>query len=113
VQLHLAATDLLALPYSAVQNSSAALLGLSFDRPVLVPDLGAMAELRDEVGNEWVRLFAGALTPQELGDAIAWARSGRRAATAPLDAYSWPEIAERTVAAYCAALADRRVEVAG
>ena len=113
VQLHLAAADLVALPYTSVQNSSAALLALSFDRPVLARDLGALAELRSAVGADWVRLFDGPLTPGELAEALAWARSGARTPTAPLGAFSWPEIADRTVAAYRAALSDRRAPVPG
>ena len=113
VQLHLGAADLVALPYTTVQNSSAALLALSFDRPVLVPDIGALAELRSHVGADWVRLFAAPLTPEALAEALAWARSDGRGPTAPLGAFSWPEIAERTVAAYRAALADRRASVPG
>jgi beta-1,4-mannosyltransferase len=113
VQLHLTAADLVALPYTAVQNSSAALLALSFDRPVLVPAIGAMAELRSEVGADWVRLFPGALTPGDLADGLAWARSPERSTSAPLDAFSWPEIAGRTVAAYRAVLAGRWAEVPG
>jgi glycosyltransferase involved in cell wall biosynthesis len=112
VQLALVAADLVALPYTAVQNSSTALLALSFDRPVLVPDRGAMAELRGAVGGDWVRLFGGPLTPAALEGALTWAAEGRPGG-APLDAFSWPDVAARTVAAYRAALADRRVGVPG
>lgn len=113
VQHHVVAADLVALPYTAVQNSSAALLALSFDRPVLVPELGAMAELRNAVGADWVRLFPGPLTPGELAAAMAWAREGGRGPTAPLDAFAWDDVAAGTVAAYRAALDDRRVGVSG
>jgi beta-1,4-mannosyltransferase len=111
VQLPLLAADLVALPYTAIQNSASALLALSFDRPILVPHLGAMAELRSTVGPDWVRLFTGTLTSRDLAAAVAWACSTARAATAPLEAFSWPDIAARTVDAYRAALGERREQV--
>ena len=46
----LAAADLIVLPYRRIQNSGSAILALSANRPVLVPDLGAMRELQDDVG---------------------------------------------------------------
>ena len=112
VQLPLVAADLVALPYTAVQNSSTALLALSFDRPVLVRDRGAMAELRGAVGPSWVRLVGGELTAAELDEALSWAGQPRHGG-APLGAFSWPEVGARTVAAYRATLARRRVEVPG
>jgi beta-1,4-mannosyltransferase len=45
VQYYLRAADLVALPFTDITNSGSALLALSFDRPVLVPRLGAMGEL--------------------------------------------------------------------
>lgn len=99
LQLYLNAADLVALPYREVLNSGSALLALSFDRPVLVPDRGAMAELRRAVGEAWVRTYKGALTARELAAALAWARAPRPAARAPLDALAWPAVAARLLAA--------------
>ncbi|HET9986741.1 MAG TPA: glycosyltransferase [Longimicrobiales bacterium] len=99
VQLHLNAADLVALPYREVLNSGSALLALSFDRPVLVPDRGAMAELRQLVGGAWVRTYEGELSAGELAAALAWARTPRPTARAPLDALDWPVLAARLKAA--------------
>jgi beta-1,4-mannosyltransferase len=103
VQLYLRAADLVVLPFTDITNSASALLALSFDRPVLVPSLGAMGELQDLVGPDWVRTYCGDLTPAVLSDAITWA--GQRAeATPDLDALDWLAIARRTLSLYQTAI---------
>jgi glycosyltransferase involved in cell wall biosynthesis len=94
------AADLVALPYDELLNSGAALLALSLDRPVLVPDRGAMADLRLLVGADWVHLFSGALTPERLERALTVAASDPPRAPAPLDAFAPAEVARATLAAY-------------
>ncbi|MFB6247298.1 MAG: glycosyltransferase family 4 protein [Salinibacter sp.] len=96
----LAAADLVVLPYEDILHSGTALLALSFDRPVLVPAEGAMSELQEQVGAEWVYIFDGALRPDTLRKALHAAKSDRRADRAPLDDLSWPPLAEDTVALY-------------
>lgn len=96
----LAAADLVVLPYSRIQNSGSAILALSADRPVLVPDLGALGELRELVGDDWVRLFDGELDGADLAAALAWATSEGRPARADLSALDWDGIAAATVSAY-------------
>jgi glycosyltransferase involved in cell wall biosynthesis len=99
VQLFLNAADLLVFPYRDILNSGSALLGLSFDRPVLVPNLGAMAELQHVVGLDWVKTYDGELSPAALTDALAWARMPR-APHAPLQPFDWTVIAEHTRTAF-------------
>jgi glycosyltransferase involved in cell wall biosynthesis len=95
VQL-LSAADLVALPYEAIMHSGTALLALSFDRPVLMPDRGAMAELQERVGSEWMRTYTGKFTRDVLTDAVAWAETDDRSARAPLDDLDWPLLARQT-----------------
>lgn len=104
VQRFLRASDLVVLPFTDITNSGSALLALSFDRPVLVPGRGAMGELRALVGDDWVRTYAGELTPAILDQAIEWALAARPQAPdlSPLD---WPEIARQTLDLYRAAVA--------
>jgi beta-1,4-mannosyltransferase len=99
VEAWFAASDLVVLPYRRILNSGAALLALTFERPVLVPDLGSMPELQEAFGADWLRLYADDLTPAELAAASEWARSTRRA---PLDLrpFDWGAIAGRTQAIY-------------
>ena len=56
IQVYLAAADLLAFPYSDILNSGSAILALSHDRPILVPNLGALPELRAAVGKSMIEV---------------------------------------------------------
>lgn len=100
IQLFLRAAHLVILPFREILNSASAILALSFDRPVLVPRKGAMAELQALVGPQWVRTYEGNLTPSVLREALDWARSTDRPDHAPLDALSWDRIADETIALY-------------
>jgi glycosyltransferase involved in cell wall biosynthesis len=102
IQIYLRACDLIVLPFTDVLNSGSALLALAFDRPVLVPLLGAMGELRAEAGEAWVRTFTGALTASELSDAFTWARNRRGDRCRMLEDLSWASVARRTLDAYVA-----------
>ncbi|MEM8557535.1 MAG: glycosyltransferase [Bacteroidota bacterium] len=95
-----AASDVVVLPYQAIANSGSALYALSCDRPVTVPALGSMQELRTQVGLDWVQVYEGPFTPEVLSDAIAWAQQRSRSSRAPLDGLGWGEIAAQTVAFY-------------
>lgn len=95
-----AAADLVVIPYTRIQNSGSAVLALSADRPVLVPDMGALAELRATVGDDWVRLYTETLGPDALADALVWATARDRPQRADLRALDWDTIAESTVRAY-------------
>lgn len=92
---------LVVAPYRRVTNSGVLFLGLSFGRPVLVPDTPVTREVRDAVGGPLVLTYQGDLTAADLGAALAAARPAdppRRAAIrAALD---WDEIGRRTVGFY-------------
>ncbi|MFB6231578.1 MAG: glycosyltransferase family 4 protein, partial [Salinibacter sp.] len=96
----LATADLVVLPYETIMHSGSALLALSFDRPVLVPDRGAMTELQDRVGPDWMRTYGGELTPSVLAEGMRWARTTDRAGRAPVEDLDWPRLARQTVALY-------------
>lgn len=96
----IAGADLVVLPYESIMHSGSALLALSYDRPILVPDRGAMTELRARVGRDWVRTYTGELTPSVLAESMAWARTTDRAARAPVEDLDWPRLARQTVALY-------------
>ena len=101
VQRYFRAADLVALPFRDITNSASALLALSFDRPVLVPALGAMGELQALAGADWVCTYEGDLTPEILARALDWA-ARRPPGGPPLDALEWPEIARQTLSMYLA-----------
>jgi glycosyltransferase involved in cell wall biosynthesis len=100
MQGFLKATDLVVLPYEDILHSGSALLALSFNRPVLVPNRGAMTELQTQVGPDWVRTYEGPLSPDDLEEGLQWAAATDRAATAPLDALEWTVLATKTHEAY-------------
>jgi beta-1,4-mannosyltransferase len=89
------AADAVVLPYKNILNSGSALLALSRNRPVLVPNLGSLRELRDRVGAEWVYLYDGDLNQQVLNEFRSWMLTTDRAGTAPLDAYEWGPIGDK------------------
>lgn len=101
IAAYLRAADLVVLPYRKVQNSGSAILALSADRRVLVPDLGAMSELQDDVGEGWARLYTDELTGETLADAIDWAREPA-AGSVDLTLFDWDVIAQETERAYLA-----------
>lgn len=95
VQRYFLAADLAVVPQREFLNSGSALLALSFDRPVLAARQGSMIDVQEHVGTEWVRLFDGDLTAQDLDEALDWA-DRPRPKEAPLDDLSWTNIARRT-----------------
>jgi glycosyltransferase involved in cell wall biosynthesis len=108
VQHFFRASDLVALPYRDILNSGTALLALSFDRPVLVPNLGAMSELQTAIGPDWVRTYPGELGGPELAAALRWAADAPRSSEAPLQSLEWSSLAAQTLGAYHDILAQRR-----
>ena len=105
MHLYLSACDLAVFPYREILNSGSAILALSFNRPALVPARGAMAELRDMAGPDWVYTYDGAnLDGAILSAALDKATAPSRPAACDLSSLSWQSIAAGTFAAYLAAL---------
>lgn len=74
----LTAAELVCLPYDELHNSGMALVALSLDRPLLVPDTETTRALADEVGPGWLHLFTGTLTPDKLATAIEQNRAAAK-----------------------------------
>jgi glycosyltransferase involved in cell wall biosynthesis len=101
LQVFLNAAHVVVLPYERVLNSGSALLALSFGRPVLVPALGAMDELRSEIGADAVYTFEPPLVAAHLHAALDAAAPHPEALIERLRAHQdWDGIAERTLALY-------------
>jgi beta-1,4-mannosyltransferase len=96
VSTYLNAADLVVLPYREVLNSGSALLALSFNRPVLVPDRGAMGELKEHFGGSWVRTFSGDLDQKSLERALDWAVEVRSPVCPMPEKYEWQSIGRET-----------------
>jgi len=102
------AADLVVLPYRHILNSGAALLALSFNRPVLVPDLGSMSDLRNDFGGSWVRMYSGEIDAAKLTSALAWAAQPRPALCPMPTDYLWNTIRAQTLEFYREVLGARR-----
>jgi hypothetical protein len=61
-----AEADLFVGNFASVLNSGSVLAALSLDTPVLAPALGALADLREQVGPDWLTLFDGPLDASAL-----------------------------------------------
>jgi beta-1,4-mannosyltransferase len=99
VQKYFAASDLVVLPYRRVLNSGAAMLALTFARPVLVPDLGNMREQQEKLGVQWIMLYEGELTESALAEASRCA-DATQAPPPNLTGLGWAERAEQTIRVY-------------
>jgi beta-1,4-mannosyltransferase len=87
--------SLVVLPYDNFYNSGAALLSLSLNTPILVPDVEATRRLEKEVGSLWLRRFSPPLTSRELLAALQWAKRSKASGSAPdLSERGWTAIAE-------------------
>jgi beta-1,4-mannosyltransferase len=103
---YLSAADLVVLPYRDILNSGSALLALSLNRPILVPDLGAMGELKGDFGDSWVRTFSGELDQRVLESALDWAVQNRMAVCPMPQKYEWSSIGHETARFYGAVVAE-------
>jgi beta-1,4-mannosyltransferase len=84
--------SLVILPYTEMYNSGAALLALSFERPVLVPKTSANERLLEEFGGNFVRLYEGDISPEVLLDADRWLAHRDRNGTIAMEGRSWNKI---------------------
>ncbi len=99
LQYFLRASDFLTVPYQDVFNSGSALLALSFNIPIFVPDLGSMGELKTYAGHDWVKTYKGALTATTLSEGFAWSTLEERPPL-NLESLNWDQIAKTTFQAY-------------
>jgi hypothetical protein len=100
LQTYFRAADLAVFPYKDILNSGSALMALTFDVPLLVPALGSMPELREQVGADWVMTYGGDLSPEVLAAGRSWVAGTARARRAPLESLDWLPLATRTVEFY-------------
>jgi len=107
IQIHFRSADLVVLPFREITNSGSVLLTMSFNTPLLTVAQGALPELQESIGREWIRLYNDELELPHLASAMDWARDEGRAARAPLAPFEWPLIARLTLNAYEAVVSKR------
>jgi len=100
IQFFLNAADLVVLPYTEILNSGSAILALSFNKPVLVPQKGSMSELKDIIGAKWVHTYENSLSSEALLEAINWLHQEDHSSLISLEKLDWNKIAEDTVQFY-------------
>ena len=95
------AADVLVLPYSqdSALHSGVALLGLSFDRPVVVAPVAPMRDLQATVGDSWVLVTDGSMQ-QAVTQAWSAAHRGERAQSPDLSVFDWTRIGESLTTAF-------------
>lgn len=98
LQIFFKAADTVVLPFEEILNSGSLLLALSFDRPVIVPDLGAVSDWKKQIGADWIKTYQGELTAEILLSRISVNPSSL--SKAPLKALNWDAIAQQTLNAY-------------
>ena len=98
LQIFFKAADLVVLPFEEILNSGSLLLSLSFNRPVLAPNLGAVVNWQTQIGPDWVKTYSGPLTIEILQEAVRSLQPV--SAKACLDALEWSAIAQQTLDAY-------------
>jgi beta-1,4-mannosyltransferase len=99
-QYYFHAADIIILPYQKILNSGAALLALSFNKPVILPRTQALTELQNEVGSDWIYLYDETFNEIVLKKAVHWFSERKSLTLAPLDVYNWDVLAEKTIAFY-------------
>ena len=89
VATYFAACDLVVLPFDKILNSSSAVLALTYHRRVVAPSLGAIPELAQLVGGDWVMTYDGELSASTINRAILTSASTE---SPSMGALQWPEI---------------------
>lgn len=108
LQIFFRACDLIVFPYLSILNSGSAYMALSFDSPLLVPNMGSMQEIQTEFGAEWVLTYDGDLDADTLYRAtVAVTNRDETKLTRP-EFMSWQEIATATNQAYQAILSQEK-----
>lgn len=94
------AADIIVLPYQKILNSGAALLALSFNKPVVLPRTDTLIELQNEVGSDWVHLYDGEFNEGVMENSCKWFRHRSKETVAPLNKYNWDPLATKTINFY-------------
>jgi beta-1,4-mannosyltransferase len=92
-------SQLVVLPYRKMNNSGAALLALSLDRTILVPDNPVTRALADEVGAQWVMRYSGRIGASDLVRALDETSAGL-AGRPDLRRRDWPAVGAAHADAY-------------
>lgn len=96
------AADLVAYPYRTILNSASILAPLETRTPVLAPAVGAISEMSDRVGRDWIRTYVQPLTDAKLSLALSMPLTSPEPDLSTLE---WSEIGRATLSFYRSVLA--------
>jgi len=101
LQVFLNAADLVVTPYKKVFNSGSVILNLSFKKPTLAPELYSLAELKEEIGEQWIKTYRQELSSEILLQAMHEAIAEEKQRGEPDISFLDPEeIAKKTIEFY-------------
>lgn len=92
--------DVVVLPYKRMINSGALLLGLSLGKLVLAPKNTVTEEIQHEVGAQWLHLYEGELTGDDLLKAVSLSGENSVDMEPDLSLREWKLIGEEYRASY-------------
>ncbi|OLS21883.1 MAG: GDP-mannose:glycolipid 4-beta-D-mannosyltransferase precursor [Candidatus Heimdallarchaeota archaeon LC_3] len=99
IQLFFNSANLAIFPFTKIFNSGSAILSLSFNCPILVPNIGSMKELQNLFGESWVKVYKDNLNDKIILDSIEWSMRNNKNEL-PIYKLNWDKIAKKTINAY-------------
>lgn len=100
LQWFLNSADLVVTPFRQVLNSGSVFLNLSFGKPTLVSETESLRELQTQVGEAWIKTFAGALTANHLAKCKEELTNEQAEGKPDLSLFEWSRIARMTKSFY-------------
>ncbi len=95
-----ASSDSVVLPYASILNSGSVFLALSFERPVLAPNLGSLPEIAKRVGEYWLMLYNPPLSVKHLQMRLSLPAMTTDVLEQAMAEWSWDHIARQTAHFY-------------
>ena len=97
LQLYLNAADMFVLTCDHITNSASAILALSFDLPIIAPELPCFSALRNRFGDEWVSIYEGGFDASEVAARFDAAAQRGKESRGRIDwsGFEWEEIAPK------------------
>ena len=96
VQKYFRASDVVLFPQEEFLNSGSVILALTFDKPVLAAQKGSIVELKQSVGNEWLKTFKNTLEKKDIETTMRWVRQERQC-KCPIEHLNWNLISKNTI----------------
>ncbi|MEA5569501.1 glycosyltransferase family 4 protein [Calothrix sp. UHCC 0171] len=100
IQIYFQSANLVVLPFTEILNSGSSLLALSFNCPILVPNLGSIPEVKEQIGEDWVNIYSGEFTPEVLSQGLNWVMNKKRSSQCMMEKLDWERLSQETFRYY-------------